>query len=278
MTTVKELLSCSRDLPGDSAQRDGEIILGHCLGKSGTWLYTWPENSVEPTQVERFRTLLARRAQGEPVAYLVGRREFWSMNLRVDNSTLIPRPETETLVEWALELDMPEEARVADLGTGSGAIALALARERPAWDVTGVDVSASALQVAAANAREYNLERVALVQSNWFDALDGQRFNLLVANPPYVDARDIHLTRGDVRFEPHSALVSADQGLADLANIIETAPSHLHAGGYLLLEHGFEQGAPVREMLATRGFSTITTRCDIAGQPRISGGLFDAQR
>jgi release factor glutamine methyltransferase len=277
MATVKELLNCSRDLPGDSAQRDGEILLGHCLGKSRTWLYTWPENSVEPTQVDRFRTLLARRAQGEPVAYLVGRREFWSMNLRVDNSTLIPRPETETLVEWALELDMPEEARLADLGTGSGAIALALARERPAWDVTGVDVSASALQVAGANAREYNLERVALVQSDWFDALDGQRFDLLVANPPYLDAQDIHLTRGDVRFEPDSALVSADQGLADLANIIETAPSHLHSGGYLLLEHGFEQGAPVREMLAARGFSTITTRCDIAGQPRISGGLFDAQ-
>lgn len=277
MDTVRDLLCCSRTLPGDSPRRDGEILLGHCLGKSRAWLYTWPDRKVEPALAERYRKLLSRRQGGEPVAYLVGQREFWTMELAVDASTLIPRPETEVLVEWALELALPGNAEVVDLGTGSGAIALALGAERPGWRIEGVDVSAAALEVAAANARRHGLDSVVFSHSDWFAELGPRHFHLVVSNPPYIDAADPHLGRGDVRFEPRSALVAAGRGLGDLAAIVEAAPDHLYPGGWLLLEHGYEQGPAVREMLDTRGFSGVSTRQDLSGQPRVSGGVYGAQ-
>lgn len=277
MATVQALLRGADDLPGDSARRDAEILLCHCLDKPRTWLYTWPESEVATAQGQHFEQLLARRRQGVPVAYLTGRREFWTLPLIVNQHTLIPRPETETLVEWALELALPGDASVVDLGTGSGAIALAVASERPGWQVSGVDASDDALDVARANAQATGLQRVSFQKSDWYAALAGQRFHLLLSNPPYIELDDPHLVRGDVRFEPRSALVAPEDGYADLASLVEGAPVHLLPGGWLLLEHGFEQGARVRQLLLGAGFSDVTTRRDMAGQERITGGCLYAE-
>jgi len=276
MVTVRELLRSAADLPSDSARRDSEILLGHCLGKSRAWLYTWPENVVAPACAQRFSELLAQRRAGMPVAYLIGEREFWSLSLAVNSATLIPRPETETLVAWVLELALPGDAKVLDLGTGSGAIALAVAAEKPLWQVTALDSSADALQVARANADRLGLQRVNLLQSSWYQGVAGQRFDALLANPPYIDGDDPHLTRDDVRFEPRSALVAAERGLADLQQLVAGAPAHLCSGGWLLLEHGFEQAAAVRQMLAAADFDNISTRRDVAGLERITGGHWHA--
>jgi release factor glutamine methyltransferase len=276
MATVRELLRSGADLPSDSARRDSEILLCHCLGKSRAWLYTWPEAAVAPEYAQRFNHLLAQRREGMPVAYLTGERDFWSLSLAVNSATLIPRPETETLVAWALELALPDGAAVLDLGTGSGAIALAVAVERPLWQVTALDSSAGALQVARANAHRLGLQRVNLLQSDWYQGVAGQRFDALLANPPYIDSGDPHLARDDVRFEPRSALVAAQRGLADLRHLVAGAPAHLRDGGWLLLEHGFGQGAAVRQMLAAAGFDNISTRRDVAGLERITGGHWHA--
>jgi len=277
MATVGELLRDAMSLPGESPRRDAEVLLGHCLGKSRSWLYTWPESSVDETALARFNALLQRRARGEPVAHLTGLRDFWSLELEVDASTLIPRPDTETLVAWALELQLPPRAAALDLGTGTGAIALALASERPGWRVTAVDANPEAVALAQRNAQRNRCEQVRILHSDWFEALGEERFDLVVANPPYIADDDPHLAQGDLRFEPASALVSAESGLADLRHIVDAAPAHLEAGGWLLLEHGFEQGAAVRELLAARGFSTIETRRDLGGQERISGGRWRAE-
>lgn len=277
MATVRELLRCGDDLPGDSARRDAEILLGHCLDRSRSWLYTWPEREVAVAQDQQYRRLLAARRHGQPIAYLVRQREFWSLPLEVDHHTLIPRPETETLVSLALALPLPADARVLDLGTGSGAIALALASERPGWQVSAVDASAGALAVARRNAARLALQRVSFVQSDWYSAVAGERFHLLVANPPYIDAGDEHLVQGDVRFEPRTALVAADAGLADLARLVAGASAQLHAGGWLLLEHGCGQGEAVRDLLRVAGFGEVTTHNDLAGLERISGGCLYAE-
>jgi release factor glutamine methyltransferase len=273
MSTVQELLRSGADLPTESARRDAEILLCHCLGKSRAWLYTWPEETVSPDCAQRFRQLMAERRAGLPIAYLTGIREFWSLSLAVNNATLIPRPETETLVTWALELPLPNDAKVLDLGTGSGAIALAVAIERPLWQVTAIDSSTDALAVARANAVSHGLQRVTLLQSDWYQAVAGERFDALLANPPYIDSDDPHLTRDDVRFEPRSALVAAHSGLADLQQLVEGAPTQLRDGGWLLLEHGFEQAQAVRTLLRDAGFDGVETRRDVAGQERITGGV-----
>ncbi len=270
--SVQELLRAARDLPGDSAVRDGEILLGHCLDKPRSWLYTWPEVEVSPRVVEQFNTLLKRRRAGEPVAYLIGQREFWSLTLQVNEHTLIPRPETETLVEWALELDLPGEAAVLDLGTGAGAIALAVASERQRWRVTALDASPEALLVARSNNESCQLPALEWLHSNWFENLRGRRFHLLLSNPPYIENSDVHLIQGDVRFEPRSALVADEEGLADLRRIIASASAHLIEDGWLLLEHGFEQGEATRALLRGAGFSSVKTRSDLDGRQRVSGG------
>lgn len=272
MVTVRELLGRAAGLPGDSPRRDAEVLLCHALGQSRSWLYAWPEAQPEPDQLRRYEQLLVARGRGEPVAYLTGRREFWSLPLIVDHNTLIPRPETETLVAWALELELPADSRVLDLGTGSGAIALALASERPGWRVLGVDASEGALRVAARNRESLGLQGVRLLRSNWYEALEAQRYHLLVSNPPYVDADDDHLRQGDLRFEPREALVAAECGLADLRRVISGAVDHLSPGGHILLEHGYDQGNAVRTLLSDSGFERVATRLDGAGLERISGG------
>lgn len=272
MATVAELLRSGADLPGESARRDAEILLGHCLEKSRSWLYAWPEKIIDDDQESLYQRLLTERKKGQPVAYLVGQREFWSLTLAVSAATLIPRPETETLVSWALELPLPSRANVLDLGTGTGAIALAVANEKPAWKVTAVDSSEEALVIARKNAQHNGLASVRLLPSNWYSALDGVRFDLIVSNPPYVDSDDEHLQQGDVRFEPRRALVSPGGGLADIKHIVSQASKYLIPNAWLLVEHGFEQGAQVRELFSLAGFQTIETRRDLSGSERVTGG------
>lgn len=276
MATVRQLLCADGDSTDDGARRDTEILLSHCLGRPRAWLYTWPEKEVAAECALRFGQLLERRRSGQPIAYLIGEREFWSLPLLVNDATLIPRPETETLVNWALELALPDQALVLDLGTGSGAIALAVASARPAWRVTALDASEAALQVARANSERTGLQRVCFLRSDWYAAVGGRQFHALLSNPPYIDGGDPHLSRGDLRFEPRSALVAAEGGLADLRQLIEGAPAHLLDGGWLLLEHGFEQAGAVRAMLCAAGFDRVGTRCDLGGLERISGGCWHA--
>ena len=273
-SVVEWLASASSRLQStsESPRLDAELLLMHVLGVNRSWLFAWPEKLLETDQQNKADDLLKRRIHGEPVAYLTGTREFWSLPLAVNPSTLIPRPDTETLVEWALELELPESATVLDLGTGTGAIALALASENPGWKVSAVDLNPQAVELAQRNAASLKLD-LAISQSGWFDAVAGQ-YHLIVSNPPYIDPSDKHLLQGDVRFEPHSALTAADHGLADLRHIIHSAPDFLHEGGWLLLEHGYDQAQGVCKLLEQQGFSAVTTRHDLGGQPRISGGQY----
>lgn len=254
---------------GDSPRLDAEILLGHVIDRSRAWLLARPEAVVEPAAMQRFRHLVARRAQGEPVAYLTGGREFWSRRFRVTPATLIPRPETEVLIELALER-LPADATrsLADLGTGSGAIALTLALERPACTVVATDISAAALDVARDNARRLGATNVAFRCGDWCAALGGDRFDLVVSNPPYVAAGDPHLQQGDLPHEPWPALVSGISGLEAIERIVATAPAHLVHGGWLLLEHGFEQADAVAELLRCHGYAEIGHRADIGGHRR----------
>jgi len=277
MASVQALLQRAADMQAEDPRRDAEVLLCHSLNKDRAWLYTWPEAEVAPAEEDYYLELLAARKNGAPVAYLTGWREFWSLQLEVNEHTLIPRPETETLVEWALELPVPKDASVLDLGTGSGAIALSLAREREGWSVEGLDASEEALQVARKNADKLGLPGVAFQQSDWYRAVAGRRYHLLVSNPPYVEEDDAHLSRGDLPFEPQMALVSADRGLADLTRLIAGAPDYMYSGGWLLLEHGYNQGAAVRDLLHERGFSEVQTRRDLAGQERITGACWHAE-
>ena len=272
MFTIEALLKAA-DLPDSpSAKVDAEWLLAEALGKSPSYLRTWPEREVPPEVAERFTADLARRRAGEPVAYILGRQGFWSLELEVAPHTLIPRPDTELLVETALQLLPGAPARVLDLGTGTGAIALALATEHPAWQVTGVDRIAEAVALALRNAQRLRLGNAHFCESHWFSALAGQRFELVVSNPPYIPASDPHLVQGDLRFEPHSALVAGADGLDDLRLIIDQAPLYLEPGGWLLLEHGYDQAEAVRALLAAGGFEEVQSRRDLGGHERISLG------
>lgn len=270
MTIQEALQHAAACLSGDSAKLDAEVLLGFVLQQSRTYLYTWPERELTESQQGLLKDLVTRRAQGVPVAYLVGEREFWSLPLQVNEHTLIPRPETELLVEQALTR-LPSQGRVLDLGTGTGAIALAIASERPDAEVWAVDASMDALAVARANTERLGL-KVQMLHSDWFSRLDGQRFHLVVSNPPYIAEGDPHLARGDVRFEPITALASGSDGLTDIRTIIAQAPDHLYPGGWLLFEHGYDQGPSVRELLKTAGFDAVETFRDYGGNDRVTLG------
>jgi release factor glutamine methyltransferase len=252
-------------------QLDASILLCHVLDCPRSFLLSHPETALSPAQRQAFEALVARRAQGEPVAYLTGVKEFWSLELKVTPDVLIPRPETETLVEAALARMPPERPlRVAELGTGSGAIALALARERPRAHVVGTDISDAALAVARQNERLHAIPNVVFHESIWFAALEGQRFDLIVSNPPYVAEHDPHLDA--LRHEPRTALVAGPDGLDALRIIIREAPGYLESGGWLLVEHSAEQGEAVRGLFGAAGFTAIETLPDLAGLPRVSLG------
>jgi release factor glutamine methyltransferase len=273
-SSIQQLLA-SVTLPGsDTAQLDAELLLAAALGKPRSYLRTWPERELDDEQLQRFHAAIARRQQGEPVAYILGQQGFWSLDLEVAPHTLIPRPDTELLVETALELLPHNPIAALDLGTGTGAIALALATERPGWTVTGVDRVPEAVSLAERNRSRLKLSNARFAESHWFSAVAGQRFTLIISNPPYIRADDHHLGEGDVRFEPASALVAGADGLDDIRLIIQHAPAHLVAGGWLLLEHGFDQAAAVRELLAGQGFTEIASRLDLGGHERISLGRY----
>lgn len=257
---------------GDSPKRDAEILLGHVTGKTRTFLMAFSETELDAEQESRLNELLCRRLQGEPIAYLVGSREFWSLLLKVSPVTLIPRPDTEKLVELALERLPTIDCDILDLGTGTGAIALALGHERPDSSVTGIDYQAEAVSLAQDNADNLNINNVHFVQGDWFGPLNDAYFDMIVSNPPYIDESDPHLSQGDVRYEPNSALIAAQQGFADLDHIIEQAPEYLKPGGWLLLEHGWTQGEQVRALFKQRGFELIATHQDYGGNERVTLG------
>ncbi|WP_417694051.1 peptide chain release factor N(5)-glutamine methyltransferase [Pseudomonas sp.] len=272
MTIIASLLRAA-ELPDSPTSRlDAELLLAAALGKSRSFLHTWPERIVPSEAALLFSEYLRRRRSGEPVAYILGQQGFWNLDLEVAPHTLIPRPDTELLVETALALLPATPARVLDLGTGSGAIALALANERPAWKVTAVDRVLEAVALAERNRQRLDLRNVTVLSSHWFSALDGERFELIISNPPYIAATDPHLAEGDVRFEPASALVAGHDGLDDLRTIIAQAPDHLGAGGWLMLEHGYDQADAVRDLLQTQGFTEVHSRKDLGGHERISLG------
>jgi release factor glutamine methyltransferase len=257
----------------DSPTLDAELLLASVLKISRAALIARSEQLLTAEQQKTFDVLIARRQQGEPIAYLLGHREFWSLDLIVTSDTLIPRPETELLVEKVLALlpaDFPQ--KIADLGTGSGAIALAIAHERPHWSLYATDQSAAALAVAKQNAERLNISNVNFFCGDWFRALPHQQFNAIISNPPYIATNDPHLQKADLRFEPKSALVSGDDGLSDIRQLIAEAKNYLQKGGWLFLEHGFDQAVHVREQLQAAGYQDVQTDFDLAGHPRVTLG------
>ncbi len=253
---------------------DAELLLLHALGRRDRgWLFAHAGDALPAEAAERFESLLSQRERGEPVAYLRGRRGFWTLDLEVTPATLIPRPETELLVEQAaMRIAADRTTRVADLGTGSGAIALAIATERFLAHVIATDASRAALDVAQANARTHEIRNVEFRHGDWWAPLAGERFDLIASNPPYIADADPHLEQGDLRFEPRGALASGADGLDAIRIIVAGAPEHLRPGGWLLLEHGWEQGAAVRDLLQSAGFVDVATVRDLEDRDRVTLG------
>jgi len=270
----------ARNAVREAAQRLGdrteaELLLAYVLDRPRSWLIAHADDALDAAQLQAYARVVERRATGEPVAYIVGHRGFWSLDLEVTPATLIPRPETELLVELALErLPRDAAAHVADLGTGSGAIALAIARERPHARIVATDVSADALAVAQRNALGHQLAHVSFLKGPWFIPLAGQRLDVVVSNPPYIESADPHLLEGDLRFEPRGALAAGADGLDDIRRIVDGAGRHLRANGWLLLEHGWNQGEAVRLLLRNAGFADIFTARDIEDRERVSAGCW----
>lgn len=268
--TVAQALQAARAEGLDRV--DAQILLGAALGQSRSWLLAHDQDALAQADQARFANWLQRRAQGEPVAYILGDKEFFGLTLAVSPDVLIPRPDTETLVEWALELIPTASAtppRVLDLGTGSGAIALAIQHQRPGVQVTAVDASEAALRMAQANARRLNLP-VRFLHGHWLTPVHGEHFDLIVSNPPYIADEDPHMAA--LGHEPRQALTAGPDGLDDLRQITAAAPAHLPPGGWLLLEHGYDQAVAVAQLLTAQGFINVSTRFDLGGQPRCTGG------
>ena len=273
MSTIHQLLLAANPAGKAEARQEAEILLGHVLQRERAWLFTHADFIPDSAQVEKFEELIAARERGEPIAYLIGHRGFWTLDLLVTPAVLIPRPETELLVELALaRIPLGVEFRVVDLGTGSGAIALAIASERPHAHVLATDASADALAVAKANAQRFGITNVEFLEGNWYEPLGSRTFEMIVSNPPYIAANDAHLAQGDLRFEPAPALASGPDGLDAIRQIIDTAPRHLASTGWLFLEHGYDQGERVRNLLSQHGFIEVRTWQDIGDHDRISGG------
>jgi release factor glutamine methyltransferase len=271
--TVRSLLRDAERMLGPDARLDAEVLLQAVLEKDRAWIYAHLEADVDASHASDFTRLVAARGTGYPVAYLTGRREFWSLPLAVSRDTLIPRPETELLVESALRLmDRRTGIRILDLGTGSGAIAIALAHECPEAHVVAVDISRAALEVAAANATGLGIGNVQFRHSDWFASLGNERFDVIVSNPPYVDSTDPLLTGSEIRFEPRLALDGGPGGLAAIGSIVAGAPRHAAPGAVLIIEHGAAQGADVRRLLENARFADVGTARDVAGHERVTFG------
>src|SRR5438552_14118652 len=277
MLTVAQALAQSGLVPVDA-----QVLLAYVVGNTRAWLTAHADESLTPNEAARFFSLARRRRDGEPIAYLTGVREFWGLSLLVTQNVMIPRPETETLVERALARLAPDrESHVLDLGTGSGAIALALARERPPVQIVATDVSEAALRVADANARRLGLYNVRFTRADWYDGMElspeRPAFDVIVSNPPYIAAGDRHLGEGDLRFEPMASLTPGGDGLSALSTIVAGAPQWLMPGGWLIVEHGYDQQDDVRALFESAGFIDVESTRDLAGIPRVCAGkLSDA--
>jgi len=275
MATLKQLIADGAGAlaDSDSARLDAELLLALALNKPRTWLYTWPEHIPSLPEQHKYLDLLRRRQDGEPIAYLIHRREFYGLELKINHHVLIPRPETETLVECVLQAATGNaQMRIADLGTGSGAVALALAHTMPQARVVATDISGEALTLARENAVALGIDNISFVQGSWLEPLADMTFDIIASNPPYIDAQDPHLSEGDVRFEPVPALVSPENGLADIRQIAETGMPNLAKGGRLFFEHGYAQGEAVRAIFSAYGYGDISTVQDLSGQDRVTMG------
>jgi release factor glutamine methyltransferase len=282
VTTISQALSEARhrlQAASPSPAVDASILLCHVLGCSPGHLIAWPDKQLSPHQATQFEQILQQRAEGRPVAYITGEREFWSLSLKVTSDVLIPRPETETLVELVLEKFSSSPAlTVADLGTGSGAIACALAVERPAWNIIATDSSGEALDIARHNASVHKLGNIRFVYGEWLEPLTGLDFDLIISNPPYIAIDDPHLDQGDVRFEPEAALASGKQGMDAITHLAQQAGQRLKAGGWLIVEHGYDQQQLVYDCFLQGGFEDILQLTDLAGQPRVTAGRYGKSR
>ena len=276
--TIKSILAESEHTlkaHSDSARIDVELLLGHVLNKDRSYFHTWPEKELDDQQVSDFQALLEQRVNGKPIAHILGQRGFWSLNLKVTPDTLIPRPDTERLVEIALDI-IPQDKkwRILDLGTGTGAIALAIASERPLCEIVATDYSAVALTVAKENANTHHLNNIQFLESHWFENIENQKFDLIVSNPPYICDNDSHLSQGDVRFEPLSALTAGADGLNDIRIIIKQAKIYLNRGSKILIEHGFDQADAVIALFEAEKYQQAKNYKDYSGQPRVTTALF----
>ena len=261
------------DKTSPSAALDAQVLLSHILQCNSAYLFTWPEKNIEPEKLKLFQSMIQQRHQGTPVAHLTGQREFWSLNLVVNNSTLIPRPETETLVEFILEKFIDkEDLKLLDMGTGTGAIAIALATERPRWNIFASDISEPAIQLAQKNSKQHQTSNIKFIQSDWFDDITDNDFNIIVSNPPYIANDDMHLSRGDVRFEPKSALTSGKTGMDDIEHLCLHAKQHLLKNGCLIVEHGYDQRLAVSECFTKYDYIKVEQRRDLSGHTRMTTG------
>ena len=260
----------------DTPHLDAEVLLCHCLGKNRSYLRAWPEHQPSEAQSLLFWNLIERRCQGEPIAYLTGQREFWSRTFKVTPDVLIPRPDTELLIELSLKfLPNNQACKIIDLGTGSGILALTLAAERPLAAVIATDISSAALNIAQINAKSLAVGNLRFLASHWFDAVTETNFDLVISNPPYIAIDDPHLQQGDVRFEPDSALISDEAGLKDIRLLSEQARIHLKLNGKLLIEHGYTQQAQVQAILKSLNYRQIQTHPDLSGNPRVTSGIWN---
>ncbi|MEY2666441.1 MAG: hypothetical protein RLZZ384_612 [Pseudomonadota bacterium] len=278
MNTIKKQLDHACDILAShspSPRLDAEVLLAFVLGKNRSYLRAWDDKELELVSLELFTQLIEKRRVGVPIAYLTGQREFWSRDFKVSSAVLIPRPETELLIELCLErLSNNEKHAVLDLGTGSGAIAITLAAERPLVEMTAIDKSSEALDIAKENAIRHNCQHIKFVLSDWLSGLSAEaRFDLILSNPPYIAKDDVHLSQGDVRFEPMSALVAADNGLFDIKAIASNAKKHLRLDGQLWFEHGYNQGQETQAILKSLDYKNVKTYVDLSGQPRVTMGF-----
>jgi release factor glutamine methyltransferase len=278
VTSIQSLLNKAADLlqpVSESASLDAEILLCLVLAKERTYLRSWPEKVITEPQLESYWALLKERQRGKPIAYITGNREFWSRDFQVSPDVLIPRPETELLIELGLALTPANQSyKIIDLGTGSGIIAITLAVERPFAKVSASDISVAALNLAKTNAASHKVEQIQFYLSDWFKNIPAGKFDLIISNPPYLAENDDHLKQGDLRFEPETALISAKQGLSDIEKIANDARTRLEDGGFLLVEHGYNQQHEVQSLLMSLGYSKVLTHHDLSGQPRVTTGQY----
>jgi release factor glutamine methyltransferase len=279
MPCIKSLLKESTSLleiSSDSASLDAEILLCQILKKERSFLRAWPDLELQSKQTNQFWSLIKQRQQGTPIAYITGNKEFWSRDFHVSPDVLIPRPDTELIIELSLKLILDNKPiKIIDLGTGSGIIAITLAAERLQADISATDLCLAALSIAKLNARKHDINNIKFYQSNWFANVPPIKFNLIITNPPYIAEDDVHLTQGDIRFEPRSALCSGKQGLNDIIIIADTARNFLEPGGHLLIEHGYDQQHSVQSILKGYHYDFVQTATDLSGQPRVTYGQWN---